>query len=33
LLRKRLEEEKYISPIPEERIYIRNVFKEAKRKE
>jgi len=37
LLRKRLEEEKYISPIPEERIYIRDVtrdvFKEAKRKE
>jgi len=36
LLRKRLEEEKYISPIPEERIYIRDVtrgvFKEAKRK-
>jgi len=36
LLRKRLEEEKYISPIPEERVYIRNVtrdvFKETKRK-
>ena len=36
LLRKRLEEEKYISPIPEERIYIRDVtrdvFKETKRK-
>jgi len=35
LLRKWLEEEKYISPKPEERIYIyiRNAIKEAKRKE
>jgi len=33
LLRKRLEEEKYILPNPEERIYIRSAIKEAKRKE
>ena len=33
LLRKRLEEEKYILPNPEERIYIRGTIKEAKRKE
>ena len=31
--RKKLEEEKYISPTPEKRIYIRNIFKEAKRNE